>query len=402
MAQEFETLRALPTGDLVATARLLGIENPAGQRRQDLVAQIVRERAGGGMVDAEGVLEILGDGFGFLRGPTSSFAAGGDDIYVSPSQIRRFNLRTGDLVRGQVRAPKESERYYALVKVERVNDLDPEVARTKIHFDNLTAVWPSTPLRVGRTDPTCRLVDLLCPVFRGQRVLLSCPARAGRSTLLTAMARGIAVNHPDVVVMLLLIGDRPEDITEAHESLGSLVFASAGDEGEARHVQLADLVTERARRLVELGRDVVLLVDSLTRLARASQGSQAPCGRVLPGGIDAAALSRVRSLFGAARAVAEGGTLTVIAAAVEGGPFDRAVVEELSGLENHHLVLAGPGRLDLAASRNYREPGDSARRARLRDGLLGVPDVGAVLSAWPDDDALYDHLAPAGGPSQPG
>lgn len=394
MAQEFDALRAQPTADLVASARGLGIENPAGQRRQDLVAAIVRERAGGGMVDAEGVLEILADGFGFLRGPGNSFAAGGDDIYVSPSQIRRFNLRTGDLVRGQVRAPKENERYFALVKVERVNELDPEVARSKILFDNLTPVWPTRSLKVGSHDPLCRLVDLLCPIARGQRVLVSAPPRGGRTGFFSSLAKGIAAAHPEVVVILLLVGDRPEDITEARQNHGAAVLASAGDEGEVRHVQVADIALERARRLVELGRDVVLLVDSLTRLARASQGSQSPSGRVLPGEIDAAALARVRTLFGAARAVEEGGSLTVVGAGVEGGSFDRAVLEELRGLENHHIVLTGPGRLDLLASRSYRESSGRARRARLRDALVRSEDVGAVLRAWPDDAALYDALAP--------
>ena len=343
MPHDPSALRRLPLPELVAIARSLSVENPATLKKQDLVAAILREECGTGSAPGEGILEVLPDGFGFLRAAEWSFAPGSDDVYVSPSQIRRFNLRNGDRVRGQVRAPKENERYFALIKLEKINDLDPEQAREKPLFDNLTPIWPRQRLRLEhRPDEAgTRMIDLFCPLGKGSRSVLVTPPRAGCTTLLIQIAKGIAKNHPEVIVMPILLGERPEDVQEIWHDVAPLVLATTAEESDSRHVQVAELGIERARRMVEAGQDVVVLVDGLTRLGRAAQGSQPGSGRTTTGGWDPLAVQKVRSVLGAARALKEGGSLTVIGAVLvgTGSRVDEALLEELQGMENHTITL---------------------------------------------------------------
>lgn len=361
MPLDLGALRGQTIADLVQMARARAIENPSSLRKPELVAAILRAAAPGTPIDGSGVLEILPDGFGFLRAPEYGFLAGPDDIYVSPSQIRRFNLRNGDLVTGQSRAPKENERYFALVKVETVNGVDAESARDKVLFENLAPTWPTRRLALAREGtPLARLLDLYVPVGLGQRGLIVGEPRSGRSTTLATVARAVAATRPDVLVFTLLIAERPEDVAELQQQLPGHVVATTFDEPDARHVQVADMVIERAKRLVENGRDVVVLVDSLTRLARAAHAVAPTGGRVLPCGLDASAVHRVRRVLGAARALAEGGSLTLLGVldAASCGPTDAALLAELRGAANLELHVAhdgnGPG-LDLAQSATLRE-----------------------------------------------
>lgn len=337
MAADLAALRAASIPDLVQTARALNVENAAGLRKPDLVAAILRARtAGQATTEGAGVLEILPDGFGFLRAPEYSYLPGPDDVYVSPSQIRRFNLRNGDTLTGQVRAPKENERYFALIKVGTINGEDPERARERILFENLTAVVPHVPLDLGLPA-----LEAAVPLARGQRVLLAGPARTGKTTLLEQIGASVAARHPDVVVILALIAARPEDITTIEAALDAEIVATTFDEPDTRHVQVADLAMERARRLVEHQRHVVLLFDTVNALVRASQATVTLSGRTYGGGLDLAALQKARRLFGSARAVQDGGSLTVVAA-VEAEPdraLDAAVLDELRGLENAAVWL---------------------------------------------------------------
>jgi transcription termination factor Rho len=372
------SLRSQPIADLVQTARALNVENASSLRKPDLVAAILREKGGHASSDGDGVLEILPDGFGFLRVPEYAFLPGQDDIYVSPSQIRRFNLRTGDLVSGQVRAPKENERYFALIKVERVNGIDPEQAREKVLFENLTPVWPRRRLRLG-DSPTCRLVEKVAPIGFGQRALVLGPPRAGRTALLRALATDIAAANKGVLVMIALLAERPEEVTEFEREVPGTLLATTFDEPDARHVQVADMVIERAKRLVEHRKDVVVLVDSLTRLARAAHATAQPGGRELAGGLDAGAVQRVRRLFGAARAVEEGGSLTVVAVldADTGVASDATLVSELRGAANCEL------RLDAALAERRVHPAlDIARSGTLREEVLLQPDDLAAARAF--------------------
>jgi transcription termination factor Rho len=362
MPLDLGALRSQSIADLVQAARSRSIENPSSLRKPELVAALLRASPPGTPIDGGGVLEILPDGFGFLRAPEYGYLAGPDDIYVSPSQIRRFNLRNGDLVTGQSRAPKENERYFALVKVERVNGVDAEAARDKVLFENLAPQWPTRRLALAREGSAlARLMDLYTPVGLGQRALVVGPPRSGRSTVLATLARAVVATRPDAALFTVLIAERPEEAAELAQALPGDVVTTTFDEPETRHVQVVDMVIERAKRLVENGRDAVVLVDSLTRLARAAHASAPASGRTLPGGLDASAVQRVRRLLGAARAVAEGGSLTVVGVldAATCGQADAALLAELRGAANLELHLTEPGdvapTIDVAGSGTLRE-----------------------------------------------
>ncbi len=363
------SLRSQPIADLVHHARAVNIENPSSLRKPELVAAILRE-SGSAAIDGSGVLEILPDGFGFLRAPEYAFLPGADDIYVSPSQIRRFNLRTGDLVSGQTRSPKENERYFALIKVEKVNGLDAESARDKALFENLTPIWPQRRLRIGGA-PLARLLDLHAPMGFGQRGLILGPPRSGRTTVIRALAQAFATQHNDATLMVVLLAERPEEVTEIQRNVRAVHLATTFDEPEARHVQVADIAIDRAKRLVELRRDVIVLVDSLTRLARAAHTVLPATGRQLAGGLDAAAVQRVRRVLGAARAAEEGGSLTVIGVLdADEGPSDASLLAELRGTANLEIRLLG-NQIDPAG--NFPSL-CGARTGTLREELLRAPD----------------------------
>lgn len=343
------TLRTLSLADLVGAARAAGVENANSLRRQELIAAVLRSGNSAGTSDGEGVLEILPDGFGFLRAAEYGYLPGADDIYVSPSQIRRFNLRTGDLVRGQVRAPKDNERYFAVIKVEAINGADPEHTRDKVFFDNLTAVHPRRRLLLGAgsdgSNPV-RAVDAQAPIGFGQRSFVRAHGRAGVAPLLHAVADGLHRNHPSATLFTLLVAERPEDVTEAHRILPGDVAATTFDEVEARHLQVAEMVIERAKRCAEARRDAVVLFDSVSRLVRAAAGAVPASGRLVAG-VDAAIIHRVRRLLAAGRSLEEGGSVTLLAVIDDDDP----VSVEFAGIENHRLVLLPNGELDPEASR---------------------------------------------------
>jgi transcription termination factor Rho len=357
MPLDLGSLRSQSIAELIQTARKSNIENASSLKKQDLVAAILRE-SGSAASDGTGVLEILPDGFGFLRAPEYSFLPGSDDVYVSPSQIRRFNLRTGDLVGGQVRAPKESERYFALIKVESVNGDPPEHAREKALFENLTPVWPRRRLFVD--DPGLRLLGLLAPVGFGQRALVSGAQRSGRSQLLRRLAHSIARAHPTAALFVVLVAERPEEVTEIERTVPGVVLATTFDEPDARHVQVAEMAIERGKRLVEHRRDVVILFDSLDRFAAAAGGGAAA--------LDPTALLRVRRVLGAARELEEGGSLTLFAAADADGALARAV-SDATTCEIH---------LDAEVARTGAWPAlDLRRTGTLRPELLQSAEEGA-------------------------
>jgi transcription termination factor Rho len=330
--------------ELVQMAREMGIEGAANLRKQDLVFALLETQASrNGIVYSEGVLETLPDGFGFLRAPDYNYLPGPDDIYVSPSQIRRFNLRTGDTVQGQIRPPKDNERYFALLKVETVNFEPPDLTGEKILFDNLTTIHPDNRFKM-EYDPevvSTRVIDLLSPIGKGQRALIVAPPRTGKTVLLQNIANAIAANHPDAVLIVLLIDERPEEVTEMERSVRGEVVSSTFDEPATRHVQVAEMVIEKAKRLVEHRKDVVILLDSITRLARAYNSVVPPSGKILTGGVDANALHKPKRFFGAARNVEEGGSLTIIATALveTGSRMDEVIFEEFKGTGNMELVL---------------------------------------------------------------
>ena len=330
--------------DLAKIAKELNIPGASGMRKQELIFQILRAQTEkNGLIFSEGVLECLPDGFGFLRAPEYNYLPGPDDIYVSPSQIRKFDLRTGDTVSGQVRPPKDGERYFALIKVEAVNFEDPEVARSKIFFDNLTPLYPQGRLKMETTkdNMTGRVLDLLCPVGKGQRGLIVAPPRTGKTMMLQSIANSITVNHPEVALIVLLIDERPEEVTDMQRTVKGEVISSTFDEPPQRHIQVAEMVLEKAKRLVEHKRDVVILLDSLTRLGRAYNAVTPPSGKVLSGGIDANALQRPRRFFAAARNVEEGGSLTIMATALidTGSRMDDVIFEEFKGTGNMEINL---------------------------------------------------------------
>ncbi len=330
--------------DLAKIAKELNIPGSSGMRKQELIFQILRAQTEkNGLIFSEGVLECLPDGFGFLRAPEYNYLPGPDDIYVSPSQIRKFDLRTGDTVSGQVRPPKDGERYFALIKVEAVNFEDPEVARNKIFFDNLTPLYPQERIRLETTKEnlTGRVLDMLCPIGKGQRGLIVAPPRTGKTMMLQSIANSVTANHPEIALIVLLIDERPEEVTDMQRTVKGEVISSTFDEPPQRHIQVAEMVLEKAKRLVEHKRDVVILLDSLTRLGRAYNAVTPPSGKVLSGGIDANALQRPRRFFAAARNIEEGGSLTIIATALidTGSRMDDVIFEEFKGTGNMEINL---------------------------------------------------------------
>ncbi|MGA8224065.1 MAG: transcription termination factor Rho [Candidatus Acidiferrales bacterium] len=330
--------------DLAKIAKELNIPGSSGMRKQELIFQILRAQTEkNGLIFSEGVLECLPDGFGFLRAPEYNYLPGPDDIYVSPSQIRKFDLRTGDTVSGQVRPPKDGERYFALIKVEAVNFEDPEVARSKIFFDNLTPLYPQERIRLETTKEnlTGRVLDMLCPIGKGQRGLIVAPPRTGKTMMLQSIANSVTTNQPEIALIVLLIDERPEEVTDMQRTVKGEVISSTFDEPPQRHIQVAEMVLEKAKRLVEHKRDVVVLLDSLTRLGRAYNAVTPPSGKVLSGGIDANALQRPRRFFAAARNIEEGGSLTIIATALidTGSRMDDVIFEDLKGTGNMEINL---------------------------------------------------------------
>jgi transcription termination factor Rho len=339
-------LKKLKINELYKIAKGLNVEGASGMRKQELIFAILQAQTEkNGLIFGEGVLEILPDGFGFLRAPDYNYLPGPDDIYISPSQIRRFNLRTGDTVSGQIRPPKDTERYFAMLKVELVNYEDPEVARDKILFDNLTPLYPDEKMRLemenGPNDYSSRVMDLLTPIGKGQRGLIVAAPRTGKTMLLQSIAHSIATNHKEVTLIVLLIDERPEEVTDMERSVAAEVISSTFDEPAQRHVQVAEMVIEKAKRLVEHQKDVVILLDSITRLARAYNTVVPPSGKVLSGGIDANALQRPKRFFGAARNIEEGGSLTIIATALidTGSRMDEVIFEEFKGTGNMEIHL---------------------------------------------------------------
>jgi transcription termination factor Rho len=330
--------------ELTKIARSLELPGASGLRKQDLIFKILQAQSEKeGHIFAEGVLEILPDGYGFLRSPDYNYLPGPDDIYVSPSQIRKFDLKTGDTISGQVRPPHEGEKYFALVKIEAVNFESPDEARNKILFDNLTPLYPQERLKLEtvRENISARVMDLLTPLGKGQRGLIVSPPRAGKTMLLQNVANSITTNHPEVVLMVLLIDERPEEVTDMQRSVKGEVISSTFDEPAARHVQVAEMVIEKAKRLVEHKRDVVILLDSITRLARAYNTIVPPSGKVLSGGVDSNALQRPKRFFGSARNIEEGGSLTIIATALidTGSRMDDVIFEEFKGTGNSEIIL---------------------------------------------------------------
>ena len=330
--------------DLNKMAKDLGIEGATNMRKQELIFALLQGQAErGGVIYGEGVLETLPDGFGFLRAPDYNYLPGPDDIYVSPSQIRRFNLRTGDTVSGQIRPPKDSERYFALLKVENVNGSSPDPDFEKIIFDNLTPLYPMEKFKMewNQKNLSTRILDLLCPIGKGQRSLIVAPPRTGKTVLLQDIASALAKNHPDVVLIVLLIDERPEEVTDMERSVRGEVISSTFDEPAQRHVQVAEMVIEKAKRLVEHKKDVVILLDSITRLARAYNSVVPPSGKILSGGVDSNALHKPKRFFGAARNIEEGGSLTIIATALidTGSRMDEVIFEEFKGTGNMEIHL---------------------------------------------------------------
>jgi transcription termination factor Rho len=337
-------LKRKSASELAALAQAAGLEGPGGMRKQDLVfALLSKHTEADGEIEASGVLEKLPDGFGFLRSAESSYLPGPDDVYVSSSQIRRFNLHTGDTISGQIRAPRDGERYYALLQLHTLNHATPEEAQRRISFDSLTALYPTKRFQLATQAQklTTRTVDLIAPIGRGQRALIVSPPKAGKTMLLQDLANAIATNHPDAVVIVLLIDERPEEVTDFQRNVKAEVVSSTFDEPAARHVQVADMVIEKARRLVEHGRDVVILLDSVTRLARAHNSVAPHSGKVLSGGVDANALQKPKRFFGAARAIEEGGSLTIIGTALvdTGSRMDEVIFEEFKGTGNCEIHL---------------------------------------------------------------
>ncbi|MFG5779384.1 transcription termination factor Rho [Comamonas sp. J-3] len=340
-------LKALHVSEVLKLAEELEIENTGRMRKQELMFAIIKKRAKAGeQVFADGVLEILPDGFGFLRSLDTSFTASTDDIYISPSQVRRFNLHTGDMIEGEVRTPKDGERYFALTKLDKVNGLPPEQNKHKMMFENLTPLFPKEQMRLERDikaeeNITGRLIDIIAPIGRGQRALIVAPPKSGKTMMMQSIAHAITANYPDVHMMVLLVDERPEEVTEMQRSVKGEIIASTFDEPAARHVHVAEMVIERAKRLVELGKDVVILLDSITRLARAYNNVVPSSGKVLSGGVDSNALQRPKRFFGAARNVEEGGSLTIIATALvdTGSRMDEVIFEEFKGTGNSELHL---------------------------------------------------------------
>ena len=376
-------LKLKPASELVEIAQSMGIEGMARSRKQDIVFSILKSHAKKGEdIFGNGVLEILQDGFGFLRSADSSYLAGPDDIYVSPSQIRRFSLRTGDTVDGKIRPPKEGERYFALLKVSQINHDKPDNAKNKVAFENLTPLHPDDRLTLERgngstEDITARIIDIVAPLGKGQRGLIVSPPKAGKTMLLQNVAQSITSNHPECYLIVLLIDERPEEVTEMARSVQGEVVSSTFDEPASRHVQVADMVIEKARRLVEHKKDVVILLDSITRLARAYNTVIPSSGKVLTGGVDANALQRPKRFFGAARNVEEGGSLTILATALveTGSRMDDVIYEEFKGTGNQEIHLDRK----IAEKRIY--PAININRSGTRREEL-LTDPGELQKMW--------------------
>src|SRR6186713_872170 len=344
VTMDIAQLKEMNIAALTQVAKDLNIQGASGMRKQELIFKILQAQTEkSGFIFSEGVLETLPDGFGFLRAPDYNYLPGPDDIYVSPSQIRKFDLRTGDTVSGQVRPPKDGERYFALIKVEAVNFEHPDEARNKIFFDNLTPLYPNERLKLETTreNISARVLDLLTPIGKGQRGLIVAPPRAGKTMLLQTVANSITENHPEVILIVLLIDERPEEVTDMQRSVNGEVISSTFDEPASRHVQVAEMVIEKAKRLVEHKKDVVILLDSITRLGRAYNTVVPSSGKVLTGGVDANALQRPKRFFGAARNIEEGGSLSIIATALidTGSRMDEVIFEEFKGTGNSEIVL---------------------------------------------------------------
>ena len=344
----FQEIKSKTPAELLAYAEELEIENASTLRTQDMMFAILKQLAENDVViKGNGVLEVLSDGFGFLRAPESNYLPGPDDIYISPSQVRRFGLRTGDTVEGEIRGPKDGERYFALLKVETINFENPEAVKHRINFDNLTPLYPNKkltfelPFDPDHKDNTPRVIDLISPMGKGQRGLIVAPPRTGKTMMLQSIAHAISQNHPEVYLLVLLIDERPEEVTDMQRSVNGEVISSTFDEPASRHVQVTDMVIEKAKRLVEHKRDVVILLDSITRLARAYNTVVPSSGKVLTGGVDANALQRPKRFFGAARNIEEGGSLTIIATALidTGSRMDEVIFEEFKGTGNSEVVL---------------------------------------------------------------
>jgi transcription termination factor Rho len=384
-------LKALPVTQLVELAVSLEIDNASRLRKQELMFAVLKKKAKlGEQIFGDGVLEVLPDGFGFLRSPESSYLASTDDIYLSPSQIRRFNLHTGDSVEGEVRTPKEGERYFALVKVDVINGQPPEASKNKILFENLTPLFPDEPMKLerdmkGEENITGRVIDMIAPIGKGQRGLLVASPKSGKTVMMQHIAHAITANHPDVVLIVLLIDERPEEVTEMQRSVRGEVVASTFDEPATRHVQVAEMVIEKAKRLVEHKKDVVILLDSITRLARAYNTVVPTSGKVLTGGVDANALHRPKRFFGAARNIEEGGSLTIIATALidTGSRMDEVIYEEFKGTGNMEVHLARR----LAEKRVYPAININPSGTR-REELLIKPDL--LQKIWILRKLLHD------------
>jgi transcription termination factor Rho len=361
--------------ELLQFAEELEVENASTMRKQELMFAILKNLADQDVeIIGEGVVEVLQDGFGFLRSPDANYLPGPDDIYVSPSQIRRFSLRTGDTVEGQIRSPKEGERYFALLKVNTINFEDPDKARHKVHFDNLTPLYPDERFNMEIEDPTkkdlsSRLIDLVAPLGKGQRGLITAPPRTGKTVFLQNIAKSITTNHPECYLIVLLIDERPEEVTDMQRTVDGEVVSSTFDEPATRHVQVAEMVIEKAKRLVEHGRDVVILLDSITRLGRAYNTVVPSSGKVLTGGVDANALQRPKRFFGAARNIEEGGSLTIIATALidTGSRMDEVIFEEFKGTGNSEIIL------DRKISDKRVYPAIDIQRSGTRKEELLVP-----------------------------
>ena len=387
-------LKNTPVAQLVDMCEQAGIENTARLGKKEIIFNLLKLCARTGEdIYGDGVIEILPDGFGFLRSADSSYLAGPDDIYVSPSQVRRFNLRTGDSISGKIRPPKEGERYFALLKVDSVNFETPERARNKILFENLTPIFPEERMRLelgngSKEDITSRVIDLTAPIGKGQRALIVAPPKAGKTVLMQNVAHSISANNPECVIIVLLIDERPEEVTEMRRNVKGEVVASTFDEPASRHVQVAEMVIEKAKRLVEHKRDVVIFMDSITRLARAYNTVVPSSGKVLTGGVDANALQRPKRLFGAARNVEEGGSLTIIGTALvdTGSKMDEVIYEEFKGTGNMELHLSRK----IADKRVYPAI-DVTRSGTRREELLTAPDE--LQKMW----ILRKFLHPMGG-----
>ena len=344
---QLKELKTKPPAELLTYAEELKVENASSLRKQEMMFAILKQLAENDIaIFGEGVLEVLQDGFGFLRSPEANYLPGPDDIYVSPSQVRRFGLRTGDTVEGEIRAPKEGERYFALLRVTAINFADPSEVRHRINFDNLTPLYPQRRLAMEFEDPnhkdvTCRVIDLITPIGKGQRALIVAPPRTGKTVMLQNIAHSIARNHPECYLIVLLIDERPEEVTDMARSVKGEVISSTFDEPAARHVQVTEMVIEKAKRLVEHKRDVIILLDSITRLARAYNTVVPSSGKVLTGGVDANALQRPKRFFGAARNIEEGGSLTIISTALidTGSRMDEVIFEEFKGTGNCEIIL---------------------------------------------------------------